>query len=47
MLVFNEHSNDIGDWCPFSGEELPADQGKDKRCPQGCRASRIVEDDGN
>lgn len=40
--VFNSHSNDLGDWCPYSGDPAPgADD--DERCPQGCRASAVEE----
>ncbi|XVV02785.1 hypothetical protein ACQPW3_36375 [Actinosynnema sp. CA-248983] len=34
--IWHDHTNDIGDWCPFSGEPVT---GRDIRCPQGCRAS--------
>ena len=37
-IVWNEHTNDIGDWCPFSGTPVTTE---DNRCPQGCRQSRI------
>lgn len=35
--TYDSHSNDTGDWCPYSGS--PVRGGDDKRCPQGCRAS--------
>jgi hypothetical protein len=44
MEKFNNHSNDIGDWCPYSGEPVPEDY-NDDRCPQWCRASAIVDAD--
>ena len=37
--VFNEHSNDSGAWCPFSGQ--PAQAGR-VQCPQFCEASVSV-----
>lgn len=40
--VYPEHSNDIDDWCPWSGEPR---QGDDTRCPAGCRRSEIDPDD--
>ncbi|MEO6085700.1 MAG: hypothetical protein ABIQ18_21550 [Umezawaea sp.] len=36
VQTWPNHSNDIGDWCPFSDEPI---KGDDTRCPQGCRAS--------
>lgn len=45
--MLNDHVNDIGDWCPWSqtpvGDDYPH---RDGRCPQACRASRIVEREG-
>lgn len=45
--MVNDHVNDIGDWCPWSqspvGDDYPHHDG---RCPQACRASRIVEREG-
>jgi len=35
--TYDEHSNDSGDWCPYSG--MPVRGGDDERCPQGCRES--------
>ncbi|MGP4027343.1 hypothetical protein [Actinomadura sp. 3N407] len=42
---WNNHSNDLGDWCPWSTEQIPTDHG-DTRCPAGCRDSRPVGSDG-
>lgn len=48
--VWNEHNNDLGDWCPWSGQQATADRrealmgplaGDDERCPQGCRGSAL------
>ena len=39
--LWEEHTNDIGDWCPFSGKVRDAD---DTRCPQGCAASDTSDD---
>lgn len=40
--VWNTHTNDLGDHCPYSGGAvLPED---DDRCPQGCRASAATTD---
>lgn len=33
-VVLPQHSNDLGDWCPFSGCVVEAATG----CPQDCRA---------
>ncbi|GAA4731714.1 ATP-binding protein [Phytohabitans rumicis] len=44
MLVYNEHSNDIGDWCPHSGQPAPPNAGDEDGCPALCHASRIVDD---
>jgi hypothetical protein len=43
--MFDDHSNDLGDWCPWSGVCVdPATyRHADGRCPQGCRTSHIVE----
>lgn len=43
---FNDHSNDIGDWCGWSMCRVTKAY-DDDRCPVGCRASRIVDADGN
>jgi hypothetical protein len=37
--IWNEHNNQLGDWCPWSGLEV---SGKDKRCPAGCPTSRVA-----
>lgn len=53
---WNDHTNDIGDWCPHSEEPVTPDSEPDSdagddtaRCPAGCRASRptAVGDDGD
>jgi hypothetical protein len=44
---WNQHANDIGDYCGNSGKPVPADYDDgtdDPRCPAGCRAS-VPEDD--
>lgn len=33
-----EHSNDIGDWCPYSGTMQPGGE-----CPQWCRQASDPE----
>lgn len=40
--AFNNHSNDIGDWCPWSTCTVTENY-SDERCPAGCTASRVVE----
>ena len=43
-LRFNQHSNNLGDYCPYSGQPVPADyEDEDERCPQACTASSIVD----
>ncbi|MEU1813402.1 hypothetical protein [Micromonospora aurantiaca (nom. illeg.)] len=37
---WSQHSNNIGDWCPWSGVPVTAGVDGDERCPVGCRASR-------
>ena len=41
--LFNDHVNDLGDWCPWSqspvADPYPYSDG---RCPQACRASWIT-----
>lgn len=48
-LVWNEHNNDSGDWCPWSGATVPASllRDKDEPCPAMCRKSHPIvgEDD--
>lgn len=44
--VWNDHANDIGDWCPWSGRVAEATDiadGDNAACPARCHASRIVE----
>lgn len=41
---WNNHCNDLGDWCPWSGEPIPDDEGTG-RCPAGCRDSRPADDE--
>jgi hypothetical protein len=43
VLIYNEHANDIGDWCPHSGQPAPPDAGDEDGCPALCYASRIIE----
>lgn len=50
--VWNRHDNDLGDYCPWSGQQATPgnrealvsglDPGDD-RCPQGCRASELED----
>ena len=42
MSDWNEHSNDLGDYCPWSGQPA-ATEDDDARCPAGCAASALVE----
>jgi endonuclease/exonuclease/phosphatase family metal-dependent hydrolase len=45
---WSQHSNDIGDYCPHSGQPVPAEYeagADDPRCPAGCRASRAEDDE--
>jgi hypothetical protein len=45
---WNQHNNDIGDWCPHSGKPVPPDYDDgtdDPLCPATCRASRAQDDD--
>jgi hypothetical protein len=37
---YNEHNNQLGDWCPWSG--VPANE-DDDACPAGCPASNVGE----
>jgi hypothetical protein len=37
-----EHNNDIGDWCPYSGQPVPPG-GDPSVCPQFCRASNTED----
>ncbi|MEV4212605.1 hypothetical protein [Micromonospora sp. NPDC049662] len=40
---YNEHNNDLGDWCPSSGKPAPEDSDEGDDCPQMCRRGRVVE----
>lgn len=45
-LFYNDHSNDIGDWCTWSGKPVDEDDLDDPdedRCPALCRASRVED----
>jgi hypothetical protein len=39
--VYREHNNDLGDWCPWSGEPR---QNDDSRCPALCGANAVNDD---
>lgn len=39
---FNNHSNDLGDWCPWS--DTPVTAPDDSRCPAGCPSSTVTAD---
>lgn len=41
-LIYNGHNNDIGDWCPYSGNTATGN-----KCPQYCQDSRLVRADEN
>lgn len=43
---YNAHTNDLGDWCPYSLTRATVQEAEaeDERCPQGCRGS-FIEDD--
>lgn len=47
--VYNEHDNDLGDWCPYSGEpfdgqwDTPEQDVEAQGCPQNCRSSWLDE----
>lgn len=49
--VIAEHVNDLGDWCPYSGEPFdpapltPQDEITEQPCPQLCRGSWVSEAD--
>lgn len=51
--VYNEHNNDLGDWCPYSGEPFDgqwdtAEQDVEAQgCPQNCRSSWLDEAPGD
>lgn len=39
LATWEGHTNDIGDWCPWSG--APITDEDDDRCPAGCRDSEV------
>ena len=50
--VWNNHSNDLGDGCPWSGQQATQENREalcagldpdDERCPQGCRGSALTD----
>lgn len=43
--LWNQHSNDLGDWCPHSGDPVPAEDDDDAPCPARCRASHPLDSD--
>lgn len=45
VAQFNDHNNDIGDWCPWSEElvTLPESEWDDACCPARCRNSAVEE----
>jgi len=44
--TFNDHVNDLGDWCPWSLSPVADDYPyPDERCPQACRASHITDEE--
>lgn len=45
FMVYNEHTNDLGDWCPWSGQEASNSDIEDDACPARCRASRVEEEE--
>lgn len=44
-FVWNDHDNQLGDWCPWSGKSIgdDVDPDDDIACPAGCPASHIEE----
>lgn len=44
-IKINEHSNDIGDWCPWSGTAATEDDlhDEDFACPALCADSGVEE----
>jgi hypothetical protein len=40
---WNNHHNDIGDWCPFSYVQITISR-QDTHCPAGCADSTIEAD---
>jgi len=50
LSVWNSHTNDLGDHCPWSGQQATRQNREalmsgvtDDRCPQGCRASGLED----
>jgi hypothetical protein len=50
LSVWNSHANDLGDHCPWSGQQATRQNREalmsgvtDDRCPQGCRASGLED----
>ena len=50
MSVWNSHANDLGDHCPWSGQQATRQNGEalmpgvtDDRCRQGCQASGLED----
>lgn len=41
---WNDHSSDLGDWCPWSRVSVSARLDDEQPCPAGCRSSHIVEE---
>lgn len=41
--VYNDHTDDLGNWCPWSGRIVDRSYGDDDVCPAMCRASYITE----
>ncbi|WP_157410747.1 hypothetical protein [Actinoplanes rectilineatus] len=41
---FINHSNDVGDWCPWSLTAIAVTASSDDRCPAGCANSAIEAD---
>jgi hypothetical protein len=45
LPIVCEHSNELGDWCPWSGTEVAEVEDVDFFCcPAGCRDSGIEEE---
>jgi hypothetical protein len=50
LSVWNSHANDLGDYCPWSGQQATRQNREalmsgvtDDRCPQGCQASGLED----
>jgi hypothetical protein len=41
---WNDHSNDLGDWCPWSRVSVSARLDDEQPCPAACRSAHIVEE---